>query len=194
MSKLRNVRVLVLAGMFIALGIVLRFVGTVYLTPSMAVGLRPIAIMISSITLGPFVGAFVAIFEDLIGAPMRGFAINPFINGIQLVYGILPGLLLPRVLKLTKNNFKFPIYFVVIGLTQFIAGGLLMPLALNIMSGTVGVAGWTGLFITRLPQQAIHMLVYPPVTYFVAMATQSVLHRMPIGRSINAAPTFFRSR
>lgn len=194
MSKLKSLRILVLAGLFVALGIVLRLYASIPLSESMRIGLRPVAIMLSSITLGPVVGAFVGVTEDLVGATIvYGWGINPFITGVQLAYGILPGLLLPGMLRLTKNRFKVPVYFVVIGLTQFVAGGLLLPVALLIMAGSLSLSGWVSLFALRLPLQALHIVIYPPVTYLMAEATQKALTKMPIGRAINAT-SFSKSR
>src|SRR5690554_1181188 len=143
--------------------------------------------MLSSITLGPIVGAFVGVTEDFVGATIvYGGGINPFITCVQLAYGILPGVLLPGMLRLTKNRFKVPVYFLVIGLTQFVAGGLLLPVALLIMAGSLSLTGWASMFALRLPLQALHILIYPPVTQLMAEATQKALTRMPIGRAINA--------
>ena len=172
MSALKNVRTLTLVAMFVALGIVLRFFSLE--TEIIRVGLRPVAVMLSGLTLGPVLGGIVALAEDLLGSTLKGYPPFPPITLINLLYGILPPLLLPFLTRLYQRlPFKnmLPLYFLAIGLTQLIAGTLLMPAAQNLLlDGGFDFTLYMARFTPRIPQQILHILIYPPVTYTMVKA------------------------
>lgn len=179
MKHFTSVRTLVLAGLFVALGVTLQFFSIEM--PYLRVGLSPVPTMLAGLTMGPVAGAMVGLTKDITGfiiKPMGSFF--PPITIIQMLYGVLPPLLLPLMLRLMKPlcnwlRNELPPYYLAIGLTQFIAGGLLMPAALNILlDGQVTTQLYAARFAMRLPQQVLHIAAYPLVTYLMVHALARV--------------------
>ncbi len=170
MSRLKHLRTLVLAGLFVALGIVLT-VFSIQL-PYARVGLGPVPTMLAGLLLGPWVGAAVGFVKDIVA-----FVINPQgtffppITVVQMLYGILPPLLLQLGSKLLGRltqalKTQLPAFFFAIGLTQVVNGVLLMPAVLSFLLGN----NYWHWFTIRLPQQGIHIAIYPVITYILVQA------------------------
>ncbi len=175
MLQFQNLRTLVLAGLFVALGIV--FTVFSITLPYMRVGLGPVPTMLAGLLLGPWIGAAVGLVKDIVA-----YLINPQgtffppITLVQMLYGVLPPLLLQLGSKLlgwlsSRLKTQLPSFYFAIGLTQAINGGLLMPAVLSVLiNNQFTWAFYWSWFVIRLPQQGIHLVVYPLVTYILVQA------------------------
>jgi ECF transporter S component (folate family) len=199
-----NLRAMILTGLFAALGIVFqRFSISM---PLMRIGIGPIPTIVSGMLLGPVYGGITGLIKDVVGfllAPPASGGFFPPVTVIQMLYGILPTLFLPlfrRPVDWLWGNLYPPsgnqgkgrrwlaglparlvTCFLVVILTQFITGGLLMPAALNLLyDGQVTWTLWLARFTTRIPQQVAYFIGYPLVTYVVIEA----LERAPVWRGL----------
>jgi ECF transporter S component (folate family) len=202
-----NLRAMVMVGLFVAMGIVLQ-VFSIQM-PLMRIGISPIPTIVSGILLGPIFGGITGLLKDVVGfivAPPASGSFFPPITIIQMLYGILPPLLLPvfrgpvdwvwkRLVRVdTINNpglrwlaglpARLVVCYLVVVVTQFINGGLLMPAALNLLiDGQITMALWLARFSTRIPQQVIFLIGYPAITYAVVEALDRVPARMGVFRA-----------
>lgn len=203
-----NLRAMILVGLFVAMGIVLQ-VFSIQM-PLMRIGISPIPTIISGILLGPVFGGLTGLLKDVVGfivAPPASGSFFPPITIIQMLYGILPPLLIPvfraPVDWLWKRLFridaiKFPglrwlaglparlvVCYLAVALTQFINGGLLMPAALNLLfDGQITVSLWLARFSTRIPQQVIFLVGYPAITFAIVEAMDRVPARLRFFRTV----------
>ncbi|HBS92545.1 MAG TPA: hypothetical protein DEA85_00885 [Firmicutes bacterium] len=194
-EQLRN---LVLVGLFAALGIV--FQAFSISMPLMRIGIGPIPTIVSGMLLGPVLGGITGLLKDVVGfivAPPASGSFFPPITIIQMLYGILPPLLLPifrtpvdwiwgRLVPTDSIQHRgrrwlagLPARLVtcclVVAATQFITGGLLMPAALNLLlDGQITSSLWLARFTTRIPQQAAFLVGYPLITYVIIEALERV--------------------
>lgn len=199
-SRLGNLQALVLAGLLAALGIV--FQAFSITMPLMRIGIGPIPTIISGMLLGPIFGGITGLLKDVVGflvAPPASGSFFPPITIIQMLYGILPPLLLPvfrtpvdwvwgrlvhtegiqrRGLRwLAGLPARLVTCYLVVATTQFINGGLLMPAALNLLfDGQVTKSLWLARFTARIPQQVALLVGYPVITYAIIEA----LDRVPV--------------
>jgi ECF transporter S component (folate family) len=193
-----NLRALILVGLFAALGIVLQVFSISM--PLMRIGISPIPTIVSGMLLGPVFGGITGLLKDVVGflvAPPASGSFFPPITIIQMLYGILPPLILPifrtpvdwiwgrlvdteaikrRGLRwLSGMPARLVTCFLVVAVTQFINGGLLMPAALNLLlDGKITWSLWLARFITRIPQQVAYLVVYPLISYVIIEALERV--------------------
>lgn len=206
LSSDQNLRALIFTGLLAALGIVLqRFSITM---PLMRIGISPVPTVVSGLLLGPVFGGITGLLKDLVGflvAPPASGGYFPPITIIQMLYGILPPLLLPifrgpvdwlwgrlvsaKEINNPRNRWLAGIparlitCSLVVALTQFINGGLLMPAALNLlMDGQVTWSLWLARFTTRIPQQVAYLIGYPLLTYVIVEALEKIKAREGLGR------------
>lgn len=191
MSSFKNVRTLVLAGLFVALGVILQIFSIN--TPIARIGLSPVPIMISGIMLGPVVGAFVGFAKDLIGVTINGYSPFIWITVVQILYGVLPALIVRPLLKVLKGKLQPIAYFLGIALVQILNGTLLNTAALTLlMDGELTMPFFLARLITRIPAQLIHIAIYPIVTYILVMALAKSLQTSRGG--FVETPSLFTSR
>jgi len=197
---------MIMVSLFVAMGIVLQ-VFSIQM-PLMRIGISPIPTIVSGLLLGPVFGGITGLLKDVVGfivAPPANGSFFPPITVIQVLYGVLPPLLLPifrspvdwvwkRLIRIesVKNPglrwlaglpARLVVCYLVVATTQFINGGLLMPLALNLlMDGHVTTSLWLARFITRIPQQVVFFAGYPAITYAVVEALNKVPARVRIYR------------
>lgn len=203
-----NLRSMILVGLFVAMGITLQYFSITL--PIMRISISPIPTIVSGILLGPVWGGLTGVLKDLVGflmaPPETGAAFFPPITIVQMLYGILPPLLIPVFRRpvdwvwghlVNIKSVKTPalrwlaglparllVCYLAVATTQFINGGLLMPAALSILiNGHLTLASWLGLFTSRIPQQVISLVGYPALTYAIVDA----LDRVPVGRRIRGA-------
>ena len=193
-----NLRALILVGLFAALGIVLQVFSISM--PLMRIGISPIPTIVSGMLLGPVFGGITGLLKDVVGflvAPPASGSFFPPITIIQMLYGILPPLILPifrtpvdwiwgrlvdteaikrRGLRwLSGMPARLVTCFLVVAVTQFINGGLLMPAALNLLlDGKITWSLWLARFITRIPQQVAYLVGYPLISYVIIEALERV--------------------
>lgn len=203
-----NLRAMILVGLFVAMGIVLQ-VFSIQM-PLMRIGISPIPTIISGILLGPVFGGLTGLLKDVVGfivAPPASGSFFPPITIIQMLYGILPPLLIPifraPVDWLWKRLFRIDaikrpglrwlaglparlvVCYLAVALTQFINGGLLMPAALNLLfDGQITASLWLARFSTRIPQQVIFLAGYPAITYAIVEAMDRVPARLRFFRTV----------
>lgn len=193
-----NLRAFILTGLFASLGIVFqRFSISL---PLMRIGIGPIPTIVSGMLLGPVFGGITGLLKDVVGflvAPPASGSFFPPITIIQMLYGILPPLLLPlfrtpvdwiwgRLVDtdaiqrrgarwLSGLPARLVTCCLVVAVTQFINGGLLMPAALNLLyDGKITWSLWLVRFTTRIPQQAAFLIGYPLITYVIIEALQRI--------------------
>lgn len=211
-----NLRALTMAGILAAMGVILqRFSISL---PLVRIGIGPVPTIVSGLLLGPVLGGATGLVKDLAGfllAPPASGSFFPPITVIQMLYGILPPLLLlvfrqpvdwlwgrlfnqkpaawasePVPAKAEESRGRrwlaaLPPSLVtcslVVAITQFIAGGLLMPAALSLLqSKSVTWELWYANFLTRLPQQVAYLVGYPLVSYIAIEA----LGRVPLRKGV----------
>ncbi|HOB35071.1 MAG: folate family ECF transporter S component [Firmicutes bacterium] len=182
-----NLRAMVLSGLLAAMGIVLQYFSITM--PLMRIGISPVPIMVAGLVLGPVYGGITGLVKDTVGFLVAGQgSFFPPITVIQMLYGILPPLLLPlfrtpvhwvwdkavRPDKVQRPALRWlagvparlVTCYLVVATTQFITGGLLMPAALCLLLDRQLTAQlWLARFVARLPQQVIYLAGYPAVTY-----------------------------
>lgn len=208
-----NLRAIILVGLLAAMGIVLQAFSIQM--PMMRIGISPIPTIISGMLLGPFFGGITGLLKDVVGflvAPPAQGSFFPPITVIQMLYGILPPLLLPvfrapvdwawsRLFR--TQSIKSPglrwlaglpsrlvVCYLVVAVTQFINGGLLMPAALNLLlDGHITLTLWLARITARLPQQVVFLLGYPAITYPVVEA----LDRLPARIRFSHEPALSRN-
>ncbi len=110
--KDRRLRSIIFAGILVSIGIVLTNVLSITYPPNSAVirfGIGYLPLIIISIMLGPKIGAYSAVAQDVLGYfvywLIYGYPSGPFFPGFTLnavVYGVVPGLIYN--LKLNKDN------------------------------------------------------------------------------------------
>lgn len=197
----KNTRALVMVGLFAALGVVLQGF-SFFVTPFMRIGIGPIPAIISGLLLGPVFGGITGLLKDVAGfflAPPASGGFFPPVTLIQMLYGILPPLLLlvvrrpidwlwGRVVAVDEISSRprrwlagLPARLVtcvlVVAATQFVTGGLLMPAALNLLyDGGITWSFWLARFTARIPQQVVFFIAYPFITYVLIEA----LERVPV--------------
>ena len=192
---------MILAGLLAAMGVILqRFSISL---PLVRIGIGPVPTIVSGLLLGPIYGGVTGLIKDVAGfllaPPASGASFFPPITVIQMLYGILPPLFLlvfrrpvdwlwerltpAKTTASSQRSWLSAVppslvtCFLVVALTQFIAGGLLMPAALNIlMDKTLTWSMWTSYFLTRLPQQTAYLIGYPLLSYIIVAA----LERAPL--------------
>ena len=180
MSQFKSVRHLVLAALFVALGVVLQIYSIK--TPIARIGLSPIPIMLSGLFLGPVTGGIVGLAKDLIGVLIDGNAPFPWITLVQIMYGVLPALFLRPLLKVFQGKFQAAAYFLGIALIQLINGTFLNTAALTLLlDGQITMPFFLARLGMRLPGQVIHIILYPVVTYVLVMALAKALQHDQTG-------------
>src|SRR5690606_6830058 len=98
-----NLRAMVLSGLLAAMGIVLQYFSITM--PLMRIGISPVPIMVAGLVLGPVYGGITGLVKDTVGFLVAGQgSFFPPITVIQMLYGILPPLLLPL--------FRTPVHWV----------------------------------------------------------------------------------
>ncbi len=193
-----KLRPMILTGLFAALGIV--FQGFSISTPLMRIGISPIPTIVSGLFLGPVYGGLTGLLKDLVGflvAPPASGSFFPPITIIQMLYGILPPLLLlffrrpvdwiwGQVVPKDDNQgrglrwlsglpARLITCFLVVAVTQFICGGLLMPAALSLLlDGQVTQSLWLARFTLRIPQLIVYLVAYPLATYVIIEALERI--------------------
>lgn len=203
-SSGEKLRAMTMAGILAAMGIILqRFSISL---PLVRIGIGPIPTIVSGLLLGPVLGGVTGLVKDLAGfllAPPASGSFFPPITIIQMLYGILPPLLLlvfrqpvdwlwgrlvPAKTEETRGRrwlSALPPSIVtcslVVAITQFIAGGLLMPAALGLLqSKSITWEIWYANFLTRLPQQVAYLVCYPLISYIIIEA----LGRVPLQKGV----------
>lgn len=197
-STASQLRSMILSGLFAALGIVLQVFSVS--APLIRVGISPIPTIVAGLLLGPAYGAGTGLLKDVVGfmvAPPASGSFFPPITIIQMLYGILPPLLLllfrrpvdwiwGRVIPKDDKRDKgarwlsglsagLATCFLVVGLTQLICGGLLMPAALSLLyDGKLTQSLWLARFTPRLLQQLLSLVAYPLITYVVLKAFERI--------------------
>ena len=203
----KNLRSLIMVGLFAALGIV--FQGfSFFITPFMRIGIGPIPTVVSGMLLGPVFGGATGLIKDVVGfllAPPAAGSFFPPMTIVQMLYGILPPLILLVIRKpvdwiwgrfvhteamtgswrrwLAGLPPRLVTCFLVVALTQVITGGLLTPAVLSLLyDGKISWSFWLARFTTRIPQQIVFLIAYPLVTYIIIEALERVPVRGSHGR------------
>lgn len=88
----RNVRVMIISGLFVSLSIILGKFLQIPIGDSIRISFENLPIIMAGIFFGPFVGGAVGISADLIGCLLKGYAINPIITFGAMSIGFMSGL------------------------------------------------------------------------------------------------------
>ncbi len=87
-----NVRVMTVAGLFIAMSIVLGKFLAINIGTSIRFSFENLPVLMAGIFFGPFVGGAVGLGADIIGSILKGYDINPIISLGAASIGIFSGL------------------------------------------------------------------------------------------------------
>ena len=152
-NKIRN---LSLAGLFVALSIVLArfFAGDILLggTSVLRISFGPVPIYLSGMLLGPVYGAITGILSDTLGYLVK--PLGPYFPGFTL-NGALSGLIPALLVKYYREKESWTRLFLIVVPTEIITSVLLTPLWLSMMMDKA--------FIAFIPSNLISRIFLIPV-------------------------------
>ncbi|MFW5979924.1 MAG: folate family ECF transporter S component [Bacillota bacterium] len=156
-SKFHTQKVVYL-GFLIALAIILTRVLSLRIAIGGVEGIRlgfgALPIIFAGIAFGPMAGGIVGALSDVLGffiSPMGAYM--PHFTLTSFLTGFIPGLL---VFYVFKENRKFTILMLAIGVGQLISSVILVPVFLQMLFGVP----FEAVIIPRIVSQAIHIPVY----------------------------------
>ncbi len=88
-----NVRVLIIAGLLIAMSSVFGKLLAFDLTPFIRISIENLPIIMAGIFFGPFVGGAVGLGADLLGCALKGYSVAPLITLGFVCIGVISGLI-----------------------------------------------------------------------------------------------------
>lgn len=151
---LRPVQKLCIAGLFIAMAIVLDSVGQIVFTPTNKLTLTFLPISLCGMLLGPLYGGIAGGVTDIVGYFIGGQGMGAFMPQFTIpviLEGVLAGLMLrPLMGDCTKAQFitRIVLYRAVVNAACYI---LLNTWFLSMLSGTE----YFGMLLTRLPKYMV---------------------------------------
>lgn len=88
-----NIRVLIIAALFIAMSSVFGKLLAVDVTPFIRISIENLPILMAGIFFGPFVGGAVGLGADLLGCALKGYPVAPIITLGFVSIGVLSGII-----------------------------------------------------------------------------------------------------
>ena len=115
MKKL-NVKIVVFAGVLIAMNIILTRVLAINLGPTLRITLSSTPIYLASLWFGPVVGGVCGGAGDMLGCFISGYAPNPLILVTSVLAGVIPAVMKKYVFAGKMNPWKIAVAIVLHGL------------------------------------------------------------------------------
>lgn len=140
-----NSKIVVFAGVLIAMNLVLERVLALNIGNTLRVSFGATPIYLSSLWFGPVVGGVCGALADLVGCLLQGYALNPFIITSNILIGVLPALLKKYVYNDRMNLWKIGS---AVALNGIIGSLGLTTVGLHVFYGTP----WSVLYATRIVQ------------------------------------------
>ena len=167
-----SAQTLAIAGVLVAMNIVLSRFVSIPIGTSLRISVSSVPIILAGIWLGPLAGGCCGFLGDLLGCLISGYAPNPLLSVSAILMGVLPALLLKlfRVnsAKSTENKFvSFVLLYLrflaAIGLTMLVTSQGISTYGLALMYGQPFWAQW----LLRLPQSVLLLFVNSLLTCFL---------------------------
>lgn len=169
-----SVRTLVFIALLVSLNLILTRIISLDLGP-FRITVGPVCTIMAGLWMGPAAGAVCGFCADIIGAFLKGYAINPFITMAAMVWGIIPALMKNLYGKKSKSV-KIAILAVSIAFSS-----LLATLCLNTI-GLVLINQYSLMAI--LPGRILQLVCNIPVYTILA----SVLYYSPLTHVVLEPP------
>lgn len=169
-----SVKTLVFMSLLAALNLILTRIISLDLGP-FRVTVGPVCTIMAGLWLGPMAGAACGFCADIIGALLKGYAINPFITMAAMVWGIIPALM-KNLYGSKPKSAKIAILAVSIAFSSITATLLLNTVGLVLINGYSLMAILPGRIlqvICYIPMYTIlvSILYYSPLTHMVLEPT-----------------------
>lgn len=164
MKSRLSVQTLAIAGVLVAMNIVLSRLVAIPIGESLRITVSSVPIILAGLWLGPFVGGICGFLGDLLGCFLSGYAPNPFISVSAILMGVLPALLFSLFTlrggkKRGEGALGFAIwylrFFAAIAVTMLLTSQGITTYGLAVMYGRPFLAQW----ILRLPQSVLLLFV-----------------------------------
>ena len=156
-----NVRLLCFAAMLAAMSII---IGKFLQIPNpfqniIRISFENLPILLSGITMGPFIGALTGIVADLLGCVLRGYAINPIITlgaaAVGLISGVVANYVVRRVL-----------------VARVVAAAVASHLVGSVLIKSLGLAAW---FLKSYDMGLFELMLWRLLTYAVIATAECVI-------------------
>jgi len=163
---MRNIKLLVLAGLCVALGIVLPLAFHAIPNAGRIFAPMHIPVLLSGLLTGPFYGLLTGILTPVLSSVLTGMppaAILPAMTVELALFGLVGGLL---IRYLPVKHYVPAVYLSLIGamLIGRVAAGVVNALVFQL--GNYSMEIWiTSYFITSLPGILIHLLTVPHICF-----------------------------
>lgn len=169
-----SVKTLVFMALLVALNLILTRIISLDLGP-FRVTIGPVCTIMAGLWLGPVAGATCGFCADIIGALLKGYAINPFITMSAMVWGIIPALM-KYFYRNRSKGIKIAILAVSIALSSISATLLLNTIGLVLINGYSLAAILPGRILQlvfNIPMYTIivSILYYSPLTHMILEPT-----------------------
>lgn len=164
MKKL-NIKIVVFAGVLIAMNIILTRILAINIGPNLRITLSATPIYLAGLWFGPLVGGICGGVSDFLGCLLSGYAPNPFILVTSILAGVLPAVMKTYVFHGKMNILKIGAVAAAHGLIGSMG---FTSLGLHIYYGTP----WVVLLTTRSIQTVALAIAN---TLLVSILYQSVL-------------------
>ena len=156
-----NIRVLCFAAMLAAMSLI---VGKFLQIPNpfqniIRISFENLPILLSGITMGPFVGALTGIVADLLGCILYGYSINPIITlgagAVGLISGVMANYVIRRPL-----------------VARVICAAVASHLLGSVIIKSLGLAAW---FLTSYDMGLLELMLWRLLTYAVIATAECVI-------------------
>lgn len=169
-----SVKTLVFMALLVALNLILTRIISLDLGP-FRVTIGPVCTIMAGLWLGPVAGATCGFCADIVGALIKGYAINPFITMAAMTWGIIPALMKGLYGNKSKS-IKIVILTVSIALSSISATLFLNTIGLVLINGYSLMAILPGRILQlvfNIPMYTIitSILYYSPLTHMVLEPT-----------------------
>ena len=126
-----NVRVLIIAGLLIAMSSVFGKLLAFDVTPFIRISIENLPILMAGIFFGPFVGGAVGLGADLLGCALKGYTVAPLITLGFIGVGVISGLISMKL----KSDKPFSLALSVF-VPHIICSMLIKSFGLHVLYGT----------------------------------------------------------
>ena len=156
-----NVRVLCFAAMLAAMSLI---IGKFLQIPNpfqniIRISFENLPILLSGITMGPFVGALTGIVADLLGCVLYGYAINPIITLGAAAIGLISGVVANYVVRRPL-------------IAQVVCAAVVSHLVGSVVIKSLGLAAW---FLSSYDMGLLELMLWRLLTYTVICAAECVI-------------------
>lgn len=159
MKNVNKVKLIVFAGMMVAIQIVLARVFAINIGPTLRITISQTPIYLAGFWFGPVIGGICGLLGDLLGCFIQGYAPNPFITVSSVLTGVLPGIMLMKVTKKPNLGHVFAM-----ATLNGLAGSLgFTCVGLHLYYGTP----WSVLYAGRIPQTILLTIANGLLVFFL---------------------------